>query len=95
MRGRGSQGEGGIETPLPLSGFLVTFAPWQKSLAAAAAKHPPEIKYTAPKDTNGPGAQGRGETPHPQIFLPCHILDAILRLCYTCPKPVDFGGGFC
>ena len=40
MRGRGSQGEGGIETPLPLSGFLVTFAPLQKSLAAEAAKQP-------------------------------------------------------
>ena len=49
VRGRGSQGEGGIETPLPLSGFLVTFAPWQKSLAAGAAKHPHEINIRGPR----------------------------------------------
>ena len=68
VRGRGSQGEGGIETPLPLSGLLVTFAPWQKSLAAAAAKHPPEIKYTAPQGHQCTGRAGRGETPLPPKF---------------------------
>ena len=32
--GRGFSGGGGIETPLPLSGLLVTFAPLQKSRTA-------------------------------------------------------------
>ena len=93
VRGRGSQGEGGIETPLPLSGLLVTFAPWQKSLAAAAAKHPPEIKYTAPKGTNVPGAQGAARPPAPKFSSPVTFWTQYYGYVTLAPNPLTSRGG--
>ena len=94
VRGRGSQGEGGIEAPLPLSGLLVTFAPWQKSLAAAAAKHPPEIKYTAPQGHQCTGRAGARQAPLPPKFSsPVTFWTQYYGYVTLAPNPLTSVGG--